>query len=340
MTNAPVPAGAARTLGSRLRIIPRLRIVLTLALTLMLIGTAAASAYWTATTQVDGAASAASVGLEQNADGAAGLATTYSAENLTAAGSITIKNVGSRDAAYTLDVVAERVATAASFANSLQVIAAPVSALEGCTDGAALAGAHSGGLPFALEGTIAAGETLVLCVQTSLEAQPLAELGWQELELSLSSTLVYAEGEAWAVGSPAYSVRQNVEEAAVDYGATMTCGSKSDAPWYVEQTFPENTGLQGRTTYRVYLARESTPTERVAYRNPPRGWDTVVRFHHNSSEVSGFVRSPHGGYGNAWVFVEKQVKGSSEWTPAAVGKVRFLDHDGNHPGTYINCGWR
>src|SRR5699024_6359520 len=100
--------------------------------------------------------------------------------------------------------------------------------------------------------------------------------------------------------------------------------SHGDDGWYRELRFPQNSGNQGATSYRVFLAQENSPADRVAYREAPTGWDTAVRFRHGSPEVMDFVNSPSGGDGNTWVYVERSVDGGSSWTPEAVGKIHFV----------------
>lgn len=325
----------------------RLRAVAMLSLILMLVGTAAAAAYWTATAQVNGAASAASVGLAQNADGATGLDDIiYSATDLTAAGTLQIKNVGSRDATYAVDLRSES-ATADGLEEAITVTAAPVANLEKCASGTALADARTGSMPYTLEGTIQAGQTVVLCLQSTLSPDAVTDFGGQELELSISSSLRYAVGDAWTVSAGAQRVTQAVaaappvEEPQIDNGTELFCGEQGSAPYSLRIGFPQVEGQQGEVTYRVFIAPEATPNQRVEVKGKrPTGWNTAVQFDHGDKELQTYVNSPQGGWGNTWVFIEQQMQGSDQWTSTAYAKVRLVELPWNEKGVGIECGWQ
>lgn len=325
----------------------RLRAIATLSLILMLVGTAAAAAYWTATAQVNGTADAASVGLVQNGDGTTGLDNvSYSATNLTAAGTLQIKNVGSRSAAYSVDIRNESRA-AGDLEEAITVVAAPVGSLEKCAPDAALAEARTGSMPYVLEGTIEAGQTLVLCIRTTLEPGAVTELGGQELNLSISSSLKYAEGDAWTVSADALQVTQAVdapppvEEPQVDRGTELFCKDQGSTPYSLRMVYPQVEGQQGSVTYRVFIAPEATPDQRVEVTGKrPTGWNTAVQFDHGDKELRTYVGSPQGGWGNTWVLVEQKIKGSDAWTPTAYAKIRLVELPWNERGVGIECGWQ
>lgn len=325
----------------------RLRAIAMLSLILMLVGTAAAAAYWTATAQMNGAAGAASVGLVQNGDGTAGLdSISYSATNLTAAGTLQITNVGSRDATYSVDLRSES-ATADGLEEAITVTAGPAGSPETCAPDTALGDARTGSMPYRLEGTIEAGQALVLCMQTTLSPDAVAEFGGQELNLSISSSLKYAEGDAWTVSADAQQLSQTVEaappveEPQINHGTELFCKDQGSTPYHLRMGFPQAEGHQGRVTYRVFIAPETMPDQRIEVTGKrPTGWNTAVQFNHDDKELQTYVDSPQGGWGNTWVFVEQQIQGSDEWTPTAYSKIRLVDLPWNGQGVGIECGWQ
>jgi len=314
----------------------RLRLLTVLSLVLVLLGGGTAAAYWTATATLDAAAGAAAVGLEQTTDDSAGsLETVFSAETLTASQAVTLTNTGSREASFSLTVRTEAGSDQA-FADALALGVQPVASALDCTPAGA-----TGTASVTHEGTLAPGKSVVLCVSTTLDAQDLEALSEQQLILSITSSLRYAEGEAWTVHAPELRATQTVartETKPAFGGAEMTCPEGGDAPWFLAMSFPANEGKQGETTYRVFLAQEATPDKRVAYDEVPGGWDTVVRFQHGSDAVTSYVESQHGGMGPAWLIVEQKVNGEGSWAPAAYGKVNFVTTPyGDSVG--VECGW-
>src|SRR5699024_1454777 len=158
------------------------------------------------------------------------------------------------------------------------------------------------GTPVTLPDEVAPEETILVCVRTTLSPEHRSALAGTAVDLELTSSLAYADAEQWTIDATTPStVQQSVEEDPVAEAVPMTPHG-SDG-WYLEQRFPQNSGHQGSTTYRVFLAQESSPTDRVAYSEAPNGWDTVVRFRHGSPEIMSFVNSPAGGDGNTWVYV-------------------------------------
>lgn len=315
----------------------RLRLLAVLTTLLLLVGTGAAAAYWTATTELHGTAGTATVGLEQSAGQASSsLSVTYSAEISAAAGAVTLTNTGSRTATYSVTVNADATSDR-GLADSLAVSIVAVDSTLGCSP--AVASGQAGPMPARRQGPLEPGASVVLCVVTSLRGQDLAALSEKSLSLSISSTLRYADGDAWTVGAPMINARQSVTKASsAPQGTEMRCSSGSNAPWYVAVEFPRSTGKENETTYRVFLAREATPDKRVAYDRAPGGWDTVVRFDHGSAPVTSYANSPHGGLGRTWVTVEQKVKGSGGWSPVAYAKVRLVEtSQGGSIG--VECGW-
>lgn len=316
---------------------PHGRLLAVLTALLLLLGTGAAAAYWTATTELAGTARTATVGLEQTAGQASSsLSIVYSAEKPVAAGAITLTNTGSRSATYTVSVSADA-ASDQGFASALAVSFVAVDSALQCTP--AVASGQSAPMPARHQGSLEPGAGVVLCVTSSLRGQDLAALSEKALTLSISSTLRYADGDAWTVGAPSVTARQSVTKAASSpQGTEMRCSSDSNAPWFIKLAFPRNTGKENLTTYRVFLAREATPTRQVTYEREKDGWDTAVRFDANSASVNAYATSPYGGLGPAWVVVEQNVKGSGEWTPAAYAKVSFVTIPQNG-SVGVMCGW-
>lgn len=318
-----------------------LRWIAVLATLLLVAGTGAASAYWTAQAQLSAAASAATIGIEQQLlpdPQTSALSTTYSAENLIAAGAVSIENTGSREATISLDVRAAS-PNSTGLTSALRVAIAPVASEAQCIPGAELAGTTTGALPLTYEGELAAGASIVLCVQTSLTPGDAAARGGEQAELTLASTLAYGADGAWTLHGPAERVMQHVEQPEKDPFADAEPMICSGNDWYVEMRFSlpsQENQLQG-VEYRTFLAHEETPGVRTTF--PARdlsAYHTTVQL--PGTSVRPFVESEDGGIGNTWVYVEQRFAGDHAWTPAAVG--RFSTSNTSTGDVLVHCGWQ
>lgn len=327
----------------------RLRRVLVVTILLVLLGAGSAAACWTAQARVEAGAEAASIGLEQSLlleEGTSPLAGTYSAENLMLAGSVSIANTGTREAIYSL-AVHPGSATSSALPAALRITAAPVSSAQECSPRAPLDSARTGILEggAVLEGEVGAGASITVCVQTSLTAADHAALADGQLELMITSSLAYAKAAHWQIqADQAMSIIQAVEAAppVEDTLEEMIC--RADGPWEPQLEFSreENEKDRNPIKYRMFISPASHPEKRIplAYK-PTKGWYTVVHLSNTASEMKELVGSEHGGYGNAWLHVEKKLPGRTDWTPAAQGKFHTTPttpEDANAMGVY--CGWQ
>ena len=308
-------------------LLSRLRRLLVLTAILVLLGAGTATAYWTARAQVTEAASAAHVGLEQTLstrDGGSSLATTYSTDALTAAGTVTLENTGSREGTYSL-AISPAEASDATLAAALRISAAPHTDGAGCVAGSAESGGPTGVLPFAATGQLDAGESIELCVQTSLAARDLPRFAGEELSLQIDSTLTYAEADAWRVEAPTEHVTQRVEADQRPSVEEMTPGTNGE-PHYLELSFSPYSGTANPNAvkYRVFLAHEDTPEVRVPYSGGAlSGYYPTVQISNTSTDFRDFVESDEGGLGNTWVYVEHRPP-SEDWSVVAVGKIHTV----------------
>ena len=319
----------------------RTRWIMCLIVVLFLAGTTGAAAYWTAQTPVEGTATAATVGLDQDLLPAADdpdASATYSAETLTLSRSVAITTTGNREAAARLDV---RPASQSSsgLSSALSVTIAPVANRAQCSPGAASSGASTGSLPLTYDGKLAAGATVVLCVQTSLAPSDVASWGGEQTELTLASTLTYATGDAWTLQGPTETITQHVKQAEknpFDDAEKMTCSGND---WYIETSFSSlaQQDQKQRVEYRVFLAHERTPDVRVAFTaRDISGYYTAVQLPVQSLEP--FVRSSEGGLGNTWVYVEQRMAGEQTWSPAAVATINTSSTSAGD--VRVRCGWK
>ena len=328
----------------------RLRRLAVATLLLVLLGAGSAAAYWTAQATAHSRATAASVGLEQAlplTGGSSPLAGTYSAEQLALAGTVTITNTGSRAAEYTLEV-APGLASSAALPAAVQIAAAPVARALDCSPQAALSGARTGnaGAGLSLHGELAAGATATVCLQTSLTAAAHASLPAGTLELAMTSSLEYARASQWQLTADrAMSVTQTVKPAppAEPEAKTMTC--RVDGPWEPQLAFTSPNGkkdasYRDQVQYRMFIAHADTPKARIALPNTSTtDWYTAVHLSNTSSTVKKLTASS--GHGNAWLYVEMKLPGTSDWAPVATGKFHTtptVAQDRNATGVY--CGWQ
>lgn len=322
----------------------RARWIAVLTALMVFAGAGAAAAYWTAQVQVRDTASAATPGLEQKLlpEGQPSLSTIYSVEEPTAAGLLSVTNTGTREADYTLTVSAE---SDSDLASAIQVAAAPVGIDGECTPQTALDNAQRGDLsaPFTFHGTslIEADESIAVCIQTSLAAEDVAAFAEDEVELQVSSALIYAKGEEWKREAPAESVVQSVEPDASSGVEEMTCGGFP--PDYLELAFSQpSDGLKGRVEYRVFLAHEDTPDTPFEFEaRDLSGYYTKVQVPHNSHDLLEFARSQYGGLGNTWVHVEQKIDGEQTWTPIAFYQMHISEAAPEEAGELrMHCGWQ
>ncbi|GAA3662333.1 RICIN domain-containing protein [Microbacterium marinilacus] len=123
----------------------------------------------------------------------------------------------------------------------------------------------------------------------------------------------------------------------VDEAEAMTCGGSP--PWSVALSFSQNAGYQGETTYRAFLAPESSPETRTAFPvGALGGWYTTLQIDNSSSALKDYVASANGGLGNTWVYVEQQIANSGKWSPVAVGKIALTTS--SNPTLGVVCGWQ
>ena len=305
-------------------------------------GGGSAAAYWTAQAQLQGSVGVATTGLVQTAPTTT-LAVTYSSTTLKAAAPITVKNTGSRAASYAVTLRSVS-ATNAGLPGAITVAVAPVADAAACTTTTSLTSPQTGTLAatFTATGNVAAGASVVLCVQTSMTSAGVTTYSNASTVLGLRSSLEYAAADAWRVTGAEVTFTQTVATAAfVPGGESMNATCGGDLPWYLEMNFARKTGYEGVTTYRVYFARESTPNVRVQYvlnssEEAPKGWYPYVQLSWNDARIASYLSNASGGAGNTWVFVEQSVSGGA-WTAAAYGKIRLTLENGQ---PRLACGWQ
>lgn len=319
----------------------RARWIAVLTALLVFAGAGAAAAYWTAQVQVQNTASAATPGLEQKLlpEGQPSLSTIYSVEEPTAAGLVSVANTGTREADYTLTVSA---GSDSDLAAAIQVAVAPVEIDEECTPQTALDNAQRGDLsdPFTFTGTslIDADESILVCVQTSLAAEDVAAFAEDEVELQVSSALIYAKGEEWKRDAPAEDVVQSVAPDASSGVEEMFCKDSEGWNLFLEFSEDADDSLKNDIRYRSFLAHEHSPDVRFPYSNVPMsGWHTVEQIPADHPDLVEFRESSNGGLGNAWLYVERKLPGEEEWTPVAAGKFHTVQADWH---VAVRCGWQ
>lgn len=194
----------------------RLRLVAAVSVILVLVGGSGATAYWTGQTQAQEQASAAATGLQVQvlpSVATTPLAVTYTAQNLTAAGAVTIRNTGSRAAASALVLTAQS-PTDSRLPAAVRVAVAPIIAAADCTPQRVLSAPTTGTLSastaLTASGTLAAGATATLCIQTSIASGDAATLASQSLRVAVAATLTYAAAPGWVASSPVSVVTQAV----------------------------------------------------------------------------------------------------------------------------------
>lgn len=200
----------------RLRGSRRVTLIAVLAAALTLVGGGGAVAYWSVTAQLEAAAVTATIGLTQTVHPDAAstpLNVTYSAANLTAAGAVTVVNTGSREADYRIALTTQS-QTAAGLPAAISAAVAPVADAASCTPTTMLSAPQTGTLSstgaFSAGGEVAAGATLVLCVQTSLSATGATTHQNASTVLALQTQLEYAPLAAWTLTGTSVVFTQSV----------------------------------------------------------------------------------------------------------------------------------
>lgn len=313
----------------------RTRWIAVLVALLTFAGTGVAAAYWTAEAQVDDTASTAAVGLEQELvhEGESSLSTTYTADNLTAAGLVSVANTGTREAGYTLTVSA---VSDSDLAEAIQVVLAPVGLPEQCTPQATLENAKLGSVSDPLTGSLdKEGGKALVCVQTSLAGDKIVEFAEQAIALEVSSALVYAEEAKEAEWTPI--VAEIVTQSVAD--ERPICAREPQT--YLRFALPSPPeGQAGSVEYRVFFAHKDTPDNRESIvLDNLSGYHPVIDLEYTMLEP--FVESPNGGIGDTWVYAEQKLDDEQTWTAIASFQIHTF-HSGTeqHDQLRMYCGWQ
>lgn len=280
----------------------RLGILAAVVTFLTLVGSVGAAAYWTTTAGLTGNGKTATIGVAQAVTPASGapasgtpLAFTYSSSALQTAGAITVTNTGSREAAYTT-TLAPSTPVNANLAAAISVTAFPVASTAACTASATAPGGSATGnaSDFTASGTLAAGASVVLCVQTSMTSAGTATYSEQSGGFSITTALRYAAGSAWTATSSAATFTQTVAKsgpvvvpAALNGGArynilgqgACVTGTSNSVTLAACQDLGSGDGWQntqwrfspnGNGTYTINLARNSGSVP------SPGQWQTIA----------------------------------------------------------------
>jgi len=167
-------------------------------------GSGAAWGYWSASTSVGTTASAATVGVSQQLASGSTLAITYGASTTAGAGAITVTNTSSRSGGYTLAL------TATSTSSTLRgAIAVAIGTAASCTPTAALTGAVTGTLaaPPSKSGTLAAGASTTLCLQTSMTASAITANAGATVGVSVTASIAVG---TWSASASPIAFGQSV----------------------------------------------------------------------------------------------------------------------------------
>jgi hypothetical protein len=184
---------------------------------------------------------------------------TYSAGTLWAADAVTITNTGNRDASVQTTVSA---ANSQDLSKALDVRIAEVASAEACTPQAGLTGAVTGGigLSYAPQKKLPAGQSIIVCVQTSLTPQKLFSLPAGSAQVSVTSRLTYATGAEWTLSEKA-DVSQRLATDRASGAPETTCNRRIDWSGY-ELTFGLKRGFtSGATDVRVFIVQNGQISE-------------------------------------------------------------------------------
>jgi hypothetical protein len=297
----------------------RVKIIAVLTTVLILAGAGGAAAYWTASATLTGSATGASIGITQTDP--LELRTTYNAGNLLAADSVTIENTGEREAdlRVTVDATGSN-----ALKNALTVRIATVDSAEKCTPSAPLPTVASGtsGLSYAPAQKLTPGGSTTLCIQTALPPEELFKTPNTQTQLSVTSTLIYAEGEAWEA-SAVKDVQQEVTADPASGAPTTRCSGSSGWSRWDTLTFTVDGGFSPNATeIRAFVERDGRVVP-IGAITPDTAKRTV-----SISEAS--LRDTGLSLGNAQLVV-KQKLANGTWTIAGVGKVEYT--------SAWNLGW-
>jgi len=195
----------------------RLAAVAGLTAFLVLAGGGAAAGLWVAHTPLGVQAGAASTGIGQSGD-LSGLNVVYdeAAGVYAAAGAVTLTNTGSRAASYSLTATAVD-PSVPNLPGAVSIAVGSVPGAGSCSSTATLGAPASGNLasPFVYDSSgsamqLAAGQSVVLCVQTSLSPSVIEYYGATSLSIAIHGALRYAAGSAWTATAADTTVQQSV----------------------------------------------------------------------------------------------------------------------------------
>jgi len=137
------------------------------------------------------------------------------------AGALTVTNTGDREATYRLTI--QPSSSTATLPAAIQVAVGTVATTGACTTTVALTNAQTGALGSGdtaqdflytsetVPTKLAPGESIVLCVKTSIEASAIGGFGATSIDLSLTADLRYATGAAWTATADPIQVTQHIE---------------------------------------------------------------------------------------------------------------------------------
>lgn len=318
----------------------RAKFVAALTALLIVIGAGSAAAYWTASAQLSGEASAAKAGITQTDP--LNLKTVYNSGNLKAADTVTIQNTGTAPAALSVTVTAQG---GAKLPSVLRFAIAKKPGTTDCGPHTALERPFIGGIGLMYSGTLEAGESIDLCVRTSIPARSVFGLAGEQTGIAVTSTLKYADGDNWSTSSSGKGGAPFAQSVQGDPAAgvpAMTCREREildSSTWYSLRFSYAGTDSSAGGEFRAYLLHG----DRII--DIPRSKTT---FHVSGKTVSTQIADSElvkiGGDVGVWqsvnarVIVEKKTAGQEEWTTAATGKIRvegFLLANNN-----AYCGWK
>ncbi|MFQ6484494.1 hypothetical protein [Brachybacterium epidermidis] len=313
--------------------------LIALATTLMIaLGTGGAAAYWTATAQVEGSATGASVGLSQSDP--VNLEVSYDAGKLAAVDTVTVRNTGTAPAGLTTTVAA---GNGSALAGVLRFTVAPVADAAQCTPGASLAGAVTGGSGVSFTTTLDAGASTLLCVRSSLPARSAFLHAGATVGVTVTSTLTYAEGAAWTLTSSGMTGAPVMQRVVKDPAAGLpaaTCTERNfwdHDTWYALRfDFPASGEAREYRAYLVYDGRtRDLPHPIASFSTNGGSVNTMIP----DAELAPVVGDlPLGTSRNVRIVFEQRRTGDQEWTNASTAQYRV---DGRWPGQDDpRCGWR
>ena len=319
----------------------RAKLVAAVTTLLILIGAGGAAAYWTASAQLEGSAKAAKVGITQTRP--SGLQKTYTSGNLRFADTVTITNESTRDAELKVTVGSTQ---NAALPDALSISVFPLAAGEQCTTATRSEAAVHGRPGLTLTRELAGRSSVMRCVQTSLPPRGVFLFPGTQTELTVTSSLTYADGDAWTIsaGKPATApLVQKVSQDPTEGARKLTCDDGTFSwdplnvyPLTLDFTRPSGTEAMD---YRVHLSRNGQVVQ-VA----PQAVDIVHgRNGATTAEISKRVlaeagwKSMSGSGDRAWVFIEYKPRsaGDEAWTSGGVGSLDVANYIANPDG--VTC---